>query len=138
MALIAYGLRKRGPRPYEAQFSPDMDMPLFRGVPRTYLIATTARCGSHFVGHALWQTGHFGVPLEYLNRGNLPAWHARFRTPTIGGVFRGLARHRTSSSGWFGLKAHWSQNRPYHGHRLFRIIGGIDRALFVLRRDLLA
>jgi len=62
------------PHPYPEQFSPAMDRPPFYGRPRWYLIASTPRCGSHFLGHALIESGHFGVPLEYLHRGNLDHW----------------------------------------------------------------
>jgi LPS sulfotransferase NodH len=137
-ALAAWGLRQPAPLPYEAQFGAEMDQPRFDGQPRTWLMATTPRCGSHFLGHALWQTGCFGVPLEYLNRRNLPRWHARFRAPTVTGVFRALRRCRTSPTGWFGIKSHWSQYAPFADHRLFDVLGGVQRIVHVVRRDRLA
>jgi LPS sulfotransferase NodH len=137
-ALAAWGLRQPAPLPYEAQFGAEMDQPPFDGQPRCWLMATTPRCGSHFLGHALWQTGSFGVPLEYLNRRNLPRWHARFRVATVTGVFHALRRCRTSPTGWFGIKAHWSQYAPFAEHRLFGVLGGVQRVVHLVRRDRLA
>lgn len=123
--------------PYPEQFLPGLDTPIFHGVPRSYLIASTPRCGSHFLGHALLETGHFGVPLEYLNGNNIRYWHKRFKTGTITDLLRKLSQHRTSPSGWFAVKAHWPNFAPYRLDNSLTPIGGISRIIFLYRRDLL-
>lgn len=122
--------------PYPEQFDEAMDLPPFEGRPRTYLIATTPRCGSHLLGHALATTGHFGVPLEYLNGMNVKAWRRRFGVKNDRAVFAAIVRHRTSASGWFGVKAHWSQFAKRRD-RFPAPLGPICKTLFIYRRDLL-
>lgn len=126
-----------GPHPYPEQFEPDMDMAPFAGRPHMYLIASTPRCGSHFLGHALGKTGAFGVPMEYLNQGSFPFWTKRFGTREMPDLIAALAPLRTSPNGRFGLKAHWTQFEPYADRSLFTPYGGIERAVFLYRRDLL-
>lgn len=122
---------------YPEQFDAAMDLAPFEGLPRIYLIATTPRCGSHFLGHALAGTGKLGVPLEYLNPANLPFWSARFGIDDPHTILARLITHRTSPSGRFGLKAHWSQFEPHADRALFAPFGGVERAVFLYRRDLL-
>ena len=123
---------------YPEQFAADMDLAPFNGAPRIYLIASTPRCGSHFLGHALARTGHFGVPLEYLGDRNLTGWRARFGPEDDAAILRHLIACRTSPSGWFGIKAHWSQFERCADRALFAAHGGVDRTIFLYRRDLLA
>jgi LPS sulfotransferase NodH len=141
-AGIARSLRRdlrAAPRsPYPEQFSEAMDLPPIAGPPRLYLIATTPRCGSHYLGHAITECRSFGVPLEYLKKQNQAEWHRRFGTTGDLALFRQLLHHRSGPAGWFGLKAHWFQFAPYEGRPLLPSLGGLDRALWVWRRDLLA
>lgn len=125
------------PVPYQAQFSADRDLPTFEGTPTLYMMATTPRCGSHFLGHALAECETFGVPLEYLHPGNMKKWHGRFGTRTPEEVLAELIRHRTGPTGHFGFKAHWSQFDPYQTCEIFAPHGGLDRAFWIFRRDLL-
>ncbi len=127
-----------GPHPYPEQFEPDMDMARFAGRPHMYLIASTPRCGSHFLGHALGATGDFGVPMEYLNPGSFPFWTKRLGTKSMPDLIAALVPLRTSTNGRFGLKAHWSQFEPHADRSLFAPYGGLERAIFLYRRDLLA
>lgn len=127
-----------GPHPYPEQFEPDMDLPPFAGRPNMYLIASTPRCGSHFLGHALGKTGAYGVPMEYLNPGSFPFWKKRFGRLDMPGLIETLVPLRTSPNGRFGLKAHWNQFEPHADRSLFAPHGGIERAIFLYRRDLLA
>ncbi len=94
------------------QFGEAYDFPDFLGTARSYLIASTPRCGSHYLGHLLRATGQLGSPLEYFSRGRIADWQARLGTTTHYDLFRQLLRRRTSPSGWFGVKAHWPQFEP--------------------------
>lgn len=122
---------------YPEQFSKEMDLPLFEGTPKTYLIASTPRCGSHFLGHALSAMGGFGVPLEYLNKGNFSGWKMRFGDLRVRGLLREIVRHRTSPNECFGIKAHWSQFRPFLGTGKLAPLGTIGHVIHIYRRDLL-
>lgn len=123
---------------YERQFDPDLDF-AFRaqGAERQYLIASTPRCGSHYLGHELAQTGDFGVPMEYLNKVNLNRWQARFGNVPMAALLSILQQYRTSASGWFGIKAHWQQFEPYENDPDVQSVLSPDRILWIYRRDLL-
>lgn len=90
------------------QFGEDYDHPAFEGKPRTYLIASTPRSGSHLLGHLLFGTGALGSPLEYFHPAHARKWMALFGTENFWTMMASLHRRRTSPSGWFGIKAHWS------------------------------
>lgn len=124
--------------PYPEQFSDQFNLPRFEGKPRLYLMATTPRCGSHFLGHALHAAEQFGFPLEYLNRMNLDIWRAQLKTPSDAAALDALFRIRTSPSGWFGLKAHWGQYDEFADKGVFEARGGFEKAIWIYRRDLLA
>lgn len=133
-----FGIKIRRRRPYEEQFGIGYDMRHFDGRPRIYLIASTPRSGSHFLGHALMETTYFGVPLEYLNSRNLLAWRERFGVWPVDELFQCLFKCRTSQSGWFGMKAHWHQYEQYK-EKINVLIGGeFEKILFIYRRDLLS
>jgi LPS sulfotransferase NodH len=94
-----------------SEYDPRYDLPTYIGSPRTYLIATTQRTGSHFLAHLLGTRGALGVPFEYLNgyrsllelkrRGE----HSSERTQLA--LLEEMKARRTGCSGWFGVKAHW-------------------------------
>jgi LPS sulfotransferase NodH len=90
------------------QFGAAYDLAPYDGWPATYLIASTPRSGSHYLGHLLFETGLFGSPLEYLHPAHLATWQDRLGTRDVASTLRALFRRRTSASGWFGIKAHWS------------------------------
>lgn len=95
---------------YEDQFSAEHDgLPFSGRPPLRYVIASTPRCGSHRLGHALAATGAMGFPLEYLNPANLRAWETRLGTSSPGDTLTALWRVRTSPNGCFGLKLHYRQ-----------------------------
>ncbi|MBT0994142.1 hypothetical protein KIN34_07570 [Cellulomonas sp. DKR-3] len=98
-------------RPWN-QFGAQYDHPPFVGTPRTYLIASVPRSGSHMLGHLLHATGVLGSPLEYLQLKNLTAWQRRLGTADAASTLRGIMARRTSPSGWFGVKSHWRQLAP--------------------------
>lgn len=94
-----------------SEYDPRYDLPTYISSPRTYLIATTQRTGSHFLAHLLGASGVIGVPFEYLNgyrsllelerRGE----HSSERTQLA--LLEEMKSRRTGRSGWFGIKAHW-------------------------------
>lgn len=122
---------------YPGQFSTDLDLPPFNGSPRPYLIASTPRCGSHFLGHALMEMGGFGVPLEYLNGGNFAGWKARFGDKRLPHLIEDFLRHRTSENGRFGFKAHWSQFRKYLSTGKIDAILPLTHVVLIYRSNLL-
>jgi len=125
--------------PYEEQFSPDMDCPYTHWATRFVLIASTPRCGSHFLGHMLGATGQCGVPLEYLNKLNKKYWALRFGTDRMDDLFPRIVQHRTSENGTFTLKAHWKQFHPFIDKLDSLTRGlGVEKTIWILRRDQLA
>lgn len=91
------------------QFGEEYDLPPFEGTPRTWLLASTGRSGSHYLGHLLTETGALGSPLEYLHPDHIARWEKRLGVDDFAGVLAHLHRYRTSPTGWFGIKAHWRQ-----------------------------
>lgn len=91
------------------QFGAYYDQPPFSGTPRTYLLASVPRSGSHMLGHLLHAAGGLGSPLEYLQLKNLAAWQQQLGTADRASTLRGIMARRTSPTGWFGVKAHWAQ-----------------------------
>lgn len=120
------------------QFGTDYDFPEFTGTPRSYLIATTPRCGSHYLGHLLRNTGVLGSPLEYFSRGRITDWQARLGTATRKELFSQLLRRRTSPSGWFGVKAHWPQFEHVMSDPMLLDLFRLERFVQLVRSDRLA
>jgi trehalose 2-sulfotransferase len=104
---------------YHKQFSEDLDEPLSSGPERTILIASTPRCGSHMLGHAMASTGLLGVPFEYANPANLTEWRRRLDTATPEATFAALMSRRTSPNGVFAIKAHYSHCESLGGPARF-------------------
>jgi LPS sulfotransferase NodH len=82
---------------------------------KSYIIASTPRCGSTFLSTVLWQTGVLGAPSEYWN------YHKRAAVKTIGmrmmerleafsraDYLTKLLACRTSRNGVFGVKVHYN------------------------------
>lgn len=93
---------------YQTQFSVELDMPHPVDTLQTVLIASTPRCGSHMLGHAMASTGVLGVPFEYANPANLAEWMHRLDTPTPRATLSALMTRRTGKNGVFAIKAHFS------------------------------
>lgn len=126
---------RRAPHLVDPRNAEVWDLPTHDVPNRTYVIATTPRCGSTLLCRALWQTGQIGAPKEYLNPTQLRDWAVRIGTPaerTLHLALRGPLLHlvrpprepaalgarldairarRSGPSGWFGLKLH-------HHHRV--------------------
>lgn len=133
------GVIRRLLHSYPVQFSKRLDQPRRDWADRIVLIASTPRSGSHFLGHALQETGECGVPLEYLHPDNVRCWHTRFGRKPMPELFAEIVRHRTTPNGTFCVKAHWNQFKPHQDDvdRLTRGLG-IDQAVWILRRDVLS
>jgi trehalose 2-sulfotransferase len=120
------------------QFGDAYDMPPFFGRPRTYLIASTPRSGSHFLGHILHTSGEWSAPLEYFNKANLEKWRRLLRAKTNQEIFQNLFQRRTHPTGWFGLKAHWRQFSQLATDEQFIGWLALERFVHVYRRDEIA
>lgn len=103
------------------------------------MIASTPRCGSHFLGHMLGATGECGVPLEYLNAINARYWARRFGVVGLDALFPHIVRHRTTPNGTFTFKAHWKQFAPMSDQLDALTKGvGLSKVIWISRRNLLS
>jgi len=100
---------------YEDQFSEKHNFPEQDAPSKTIIISSTGRCGSHMLGHVLYQTGQFGFPLEYANNLNLNEWKKRLGVDDFKHVMHQLQRIRTSPNGVFGIKIHYPHIRQFGG-----------------------
>jgi predicted O-linked N-acetylglucosamine transferase (SPINDLY family)/LPS sulfotransferase NodH len=134
---------------FDFLMSSENDFVPYPGVPRCrYLLCSTARSGSNLVSDLLTQTLHAGRPMEYLNGRYMLA---ELRRQGSGGAnerkidliayLDALQARRTSSNGWFGLKAHfehidglWTKNRALAE----QLLGRFDIFIQLRRRDKLA
>lgn len=120
------------------QFGPLYDHPPFDGVPRVYLIAASARAGSHYLAHLLFNTGALGSPLEYFNPALYPKWQRLLDAPDHLDMFRKLARRRTSPNGWFGIKIDWRHFAPLLADEALMQAMGKLEYVRLTRRDMIA
>lgn len=100
---------------YKEQFSKVHDFPRADQPSKILVIASTARCGSHMLGHALHKTKQFGYPLEYANTANLPEWKKRFGKESLTETLIEIQKHRTSPNGVFAIKIHYSHISQFGG-----------------------
>jgi len=119
------------------QFGPDYDLPPFEGRPSVYLIASSPRTGSHYLGHLFRACGDMGAPLEYLHGRHLADWGRRLGAEGPAETLRALYRRRTSPSGWFGIKAHWAQVAPLAEDAAVQGVLGVRRWVRIVREDAL-
>ena len=125
--------------PYPEQFTQEFDCPNVGWADRFVMIASTGRCGSHYLGHMLMMTEECGVPLEYLNRGNARYWRARFGNLNFQEIFAKLVEQRTSQNGTFCFKAHWWHYVPFRNKMDTMTRGqGLDKIVWISRRNQLA
>ena len=102
---------------YEKQFSKKYDFPRVKKPKKTLIIASTGRCGSHMLGHALQKTKCFGFPLEYINYNNFIEWQKRFNKTALKDIVDEIQQCRTSPNGVFGIKLHYSHIKRCGGFR---------------------
>lgn len=121
------------------QFGSEYDLPPFEGDTRTWILASTGRSGSHYLGHLLTETGALGAPLEYLHPQHIERWQRRLGVDDLDGVLAYLHAHRTSPTGWFGIKAHWRNQfvRFAKDPELLRQLA-VERYVSIRRRDRVA
>ena len=103
-------------RPITSWFDPRLDFANPVPLRKSYIIASSYRCGSTFLCSELWKSGVLGAPTEYLNidAGNAAIPSAaepgrlmvRFGAKTPEDYFVKLVEHRTGRNGIFGMKAH--------------------------------
>jgi LPS sulfotransferase NodH len=122
---------------HEDQFSKTNDFPIYGKPTKILIIASTPRCGSHMLGHALHKTNKFGFPLEYANPWNLNSWKKRYSINTFIEVIEQTQKNRTSSNGVFAIKIHYSHISVFGGFD--ELIKLFPNAYFVLlsRSDIL-
>jgi trehalose 2-sulfotransferase len=89
--------------------STEWDLERYVEAPRTYIIASQPRSGSHYLAHLLRQTGQAGVPLEYFHTLHWKRWVKRTSRTNPLSAFRILCQRRTTANGVFGVKMHWKQ-----------------------------
>lgn len=100
---------------YADQFSQEHDFPPVEAPTKILIIASTGRCGSHMLGHALFETKKFGFPLEYLNPANLAQWKRLLEINNTQQVIREIQKRRTSPNGVFAIKVHYPHIKALGG-----------------------
>ncbi|MEL0632583.1 Stf0 family sulfotransferase [Pseudoalteromonas carrageenovora] len=100
---------------YKEQFLEKHDYPRVSKPSKVLIIASTERCGSHMLGHALHNTNSFGFPLEYANPANLNKWKEKLQIDDFFEVIDELQQRRTSPNGVFGIKLHYQHIEQFGG-----------------------
>lgn len=122
---------------YEDQFLERHDYSRVDKPSKILIIASTGRCGSHMLGHALHKTDSFGFPLEYMNLANLAEWKKRLGKEDLHSVLNEIQQRRTSPNGVFGIKIHYSHIKQFGGFQ--KLLELLPDAYYILlsRKDLL-
>ena len=117
-----------------------LDFPRYAPLKRSYVVASSYRCGSTLLCSKLWLTGVLGAPWEYLNDNfELGDLMRRFEASSTTEYVDRLLACRTSSNGVFGLKAHFRHFETGLKHfpgLLERF--GTPTFIYINRRDKLA
>lgn len=122
---------------YHDQFSESYDFPRVEQPLKILIIASTGRCGSHMLGHALHKTNSFGFPLEYVNPANLAEWKNRLHIDDFHEVLTEVQRRRTSLNGVFGIKIHYSHIKQFGGFSHLQEVFPNAYYLLLSREDIL-
>jgi LPS sulfotransferase NodH/2-polyprenyl-3-methyl-5-hydroxy-6-metoxy-1,4-benzoquinol methylase len=94
----------------------DVRLDFRRSVPlrKSYIVASSYRCGSTFLCKELWQTGLLGAPWEYFNPRKSPNTNSiqntlmkRLKASSLEDYVAKLIACRTSRNGVFGMKVHF-------------------------------
>lgn len=122
---------------YEDQFSSVHDFPGFSGPAKVLVIASTERCGSHMLGHALHSTKKFGFPLEYANPVNVARWQKQLEIEHFSQLIEELKRRRTSPNGVFSIKLHYAHLEQFGGFKAFCDVFPDAYYVILTRKDVL-
>ncbi|GAC34239.1 Stf0 family sulfotransferase [Paraglaciecola polaris] len=122
---------------YQNQFSSEHDFSKVKRPTKVLIIASTARSGSHMLGHALHTTGSFGFPLEYTNPANFKEWQRLLKKETLPEVIDELQARRTSDNGVFSIKIHYSHLKMYGGFNGLRALFPDAYYVLLSRKDVL-
>jgi trehalose 2-sulfotransferase len=99
------------PGPIRNFMDPRLDFPKSAPLRKSYIIASSYRCGSTFFCAELLKTGVLGVPGEYLNIGAgrllRDLMMRRLQADSPEAYFAKLLACRTSKNGIFGMKVHF-------------------------------
>lgn len=120
---------------YKEQFSINYDFNPYYGDVKNIVFCTTPRCGSHMLGHMLYQSKAFGFPLEYLNELNLKKWKSIVGSQDLREVVDGLKVKRTSENGVFSIKTHFSHMKNCGGMGVFKSLFPNAKYIHIKRRD---
>lgn len=130
--------RQQGTRVWPVQFGAEYDFEDTTEPTRKYLICSTQRSGSHYVGHVLRSTGQLGCPLEYLSQKNFPIWSELSQSAGTDEPMSYIFSRRTGPNGVFGCKVQYTQlpnaRRVLTDAELMRSY----RFIFLTRRNVLA
>jgi trehalose 2-sulfotransferase len=122
---------------YQPQFAPSLDIVNAPAPQRTLIIASTPRCGSHMLGHAITTTHLMGVPYEYCNPANLKEWQKRIKSRDNLGTLRAIMQRRTTPNRIFSIKAHYDQTKTLGGAAPFLAAFPDARIVHIRRADVL-
>jgi LPS sulfotransferase NodH len=86
----------------------------------------------------MFSTGLLGSPLEYLHPGHLEKWKMKYEVPDFEGVMTNLFKNRTSPTGWFGVKAHWTQFEPITNTQSHLPVIDFSKFIRIFRSDSIA
>lgn len=107
---------------------------------RSYVVASSPRCGSTYLCRLLTQTGLLGAPSEIFNPGSdLRAFRNRFKSSTPAEYVASLTSRRTSRSGVFGLKSHFNDFEKFVDQypALLEVLSPVTY-IYISRRDRVA
>lgn len=104
------------PTPIRNWMDPRLDFSRSAPLRKSYVVASSYRCGSTFFCSELWRTGVLGAPGEYLNIGEgrmlRDLMASRLQAASPEDYFAKLLACRTSRNGVFGMKAHFHHFEP--------------------------
>jgi trehalose 2-sulfotransferase len=104
------------PAPIRNWMGRELDFPDSAPLRKSYVVASSYRCGSTFFCSELWRTGILGAPAEYLNIGEgrmlRDVMAMRLQASSPEDYFVKLLARRTSRNGVFGMKAHFHHFEP--------------------------
>lgn len=125
-----------------SEFDTAYDLPPFPGTPRTYLVATTQRTGSHYLAYLLACDGSLGAPFEYVNGHRVflelerRGWPQGEQSEVR--LLEEVIQRRTGPSGWFGVKSHWHTWAAIQSKPAIRSRVAPQRVIYLSREDLTA